>query len=59
MAPFSLGPTGNGKYLCQPSDNPDNGNQFEPSDPQYYLTVNVYDTITNSRRCWCSQKFAE
>jgi RHS repeat-associated protein len=29
-----------------PTDNPDNGNQFESSDQQDYLAVNVYDTIT-------------
>jgi YD repeat-containing protein len=37
---------GLGEYIFQPSDNPDNGNQFESSDQQDYLAVNVYDTIT-------------
>ena len=38
--------TGIGEYIFQPSDNPDNGNQFESSDQQDYLAVNVYDTVT-------------
>ncbi len=38
--------TGIGGYIFQPSDNPDNGNQFESSDQQDYLAVNVYDTVT-------------
>ncbi|MBK6876757.1 MAG: hypothetical protein IPG99_09995 [Ignavibacteria bacterium] len=38
--------SGIGEYIFQPSDNPDNGNQFESSDQQDYLAVNVYDTIT-------------
>ena len=29
-----------------PTDNPDNGNQFESPDQQDYLAVNVYDTVT-------------
>ena len=40
--------SGIGEYIFQPSDNPDNGNQFESSDQQDYLAVNVYDTIANS-----------
>lgn len=38
--------TGIGEYIFMPSDNPDNGNQFESSDQQDYLAVNVYDTVT-------------
>ncbi len=38
--------SGIGEYIFQPSDNPDNGNQFESSDQQDYLAVNVYDTVT-------------
>jgi len=38
--------TGIGDYTFMPTDNPDNGNQFESSDQQDYLAVNVYDTVT-------------
>jgi RHS repeat-associated protein len=36
--------TGTGENIFT-DDSPGNGNQFESSDPQYYLTVNAYDTI--------------
>ena len=38
--------TGIGEYVFMPTDNPDNGNQFESSDQQDYLAVNLYDTVT-------------
>ncbi|HAY34205.1 MAG TPA: hypothetical protein DCY06_08705, partial [Bacteroidetes bacterium] len=39
--------TGIGENIFE-DDSPNNGDQFISSNPDYYLTVNVYDTISNS-----------